>query len=151
MAVEDSCVCAVVIHQQHVLFVRQAPGQALAGQWSIPWGLVEEGEAPEDAARRETHEESGVTPAIDGLLGVQNLPPAGWIGIIFACHVVSGEPQPDGIETDQVAFFSAEDIRAAGKRIEPWCRWLALRVLQRQGTLIPEALETPYAPLKAFL
>lgn len=32
--------------------------------WSIPKGLVEDGEEPEDAARRETEEETGVRPGV---------------------------------------------------------------------------------------
>lgn len=33
------------------------------GVWTIPKGIIEEGEAPEDAAQREFHEETGFTPA----------------------------------------------------------------------------------------
>jgi ADP-ribose pyrophosphatase YjhB (NUDIX family) len=44
------CVGAVVLHEQRILFIRQAKGHSLAGQWSIPWGIVDEGEAPENAA-----------------------------------------------------------------------------------------------------
>jgi 8-oxo-dGTP pyrophosphatase MutT (NUDIX family) len=58
------CAGAVVLHEGRVLFIRQAPGHSLAGRWSIPWGLVDEGETPEDAALRETLEESGVSAAL---------------------------------------------------------------------------------------
>ena len=86
------CVGAVVLREKSALFVRQAEGQSLAGQWSIPWGVVDNDEAPEAAALRETYEESGIKAEIDGLLGIQNLPGAGWLGIVFLCHHVEGEP-----------------------------------------------------------
>lgn len=145
------CVVTVVIHEQRILFVRQAKGQSLAGQWSIPWGLVDEGEAPEDAALRETREESGITAAIDGLLGIQNLPTPGWLGIIFACHAEAGDPMPDGVETDRAAYFSAEEILSCTEPFEPWCKWLALRVLNGTYRIIAEEPGTPYAPRKAYL
>lgn len=142
---------AVVLHEQRILFIRQAKGHSLAGQWSIPWGLVDEGEMPEDAALRETVEESGITAAVDGLLGIQNLLSPGWIGVIFACHAVAGEPTSDGVETDRTAFFSLEEILSFAEPFEPWCKWLALRVLSGKCSVIPEELGTPYAPRKAFL
>ena len=145
------CVGAVVLHEQRILFVRQGQGHSLVGQWSIPWGLVDEGETPEDAVRRETVEESGITAEVDGLLGVQNLRSPGWIGIIFQCHSVAGEPTSDGVETDRAAYFSMEEILSFTDPFEPWCQWLALRVLSGKCNLIPEVPGTPYNPCKAFL
>ena len=52
------------------MFVRQAQDQSLARQWSIPWGMVEEGEAMEDATQCETREEGGIIPVGDSLLGI---------------------------------------------------------------------------------
>lgn len=145
------CVGAVVLHEQRILLIRQAKGHSLAGQWSIPWGLVDEGESPENAVLRETVEESGVTVVVDGLLGIQNLPSPGWIGIIFACHALTGEPKPDGVETDRAAYFSLEEILSFSEPFEPWCQWLAVRVLSGKCRVIPEEPGAPYAPHKAFL
>ena len=63
------CVGAVVLRGEHVLLVRQAEGHSLAGQWSIPWGFVDPGEFPHEAALREIYEESGINAEIEGLLG----------------------------------------------------------------------------------
>ena len=145
------CVGTVVLHQQRVLFVRQAEGHSLAGLWTIPWGLVDENESPEAAALRETVEESGITAAIDGLLGIQNLTKPGWIGIIFACHAVAGDLVPDGVETDRAVYFSLEELVSTDEPFEPWCKWLALRVLRGEAFFIPEHPDTPYAPSKGFL
>ena len=145
------CVGAVVVYEQRILLIRQAEGQSLAGQWGIPWGFIDEGETPEDAARRETVEESGITAVVDGLLGIQNLSSPGWLGIIFSCHPIHGKPVPDGEETDRAAYFSLDDILSFTEPFEPWCKWLALRVLSGQCYVIHEAVGTPYAPRKAFL
>jgi 8-oxo-dGTP pyrophosphatase MutT (NUDIX family) len=43
-----------------ILLLKRAAGSALAGQWFLPGGMVEHGELPEDGARRELLEESGL-------------------------------------------------------------------------------------------
>jgi ADP-ribose pyrophosphatase YjhB (NUDIX family) len=145
------CVGAVVLRAGRVLFVRQAQGQSLAGQWSIPWGVVDNDESPEEAALRETIEESGIKAEIDGLLGIQNLPGAGWLGIAFLCHHVEGEPASDGVETDRAAYFTLEEMDAFDETFEPWCEWLARRVLSGEYTVTPYEPNNPYQPRGAFL
>jgi 8-oxo-dGTP diphosphatase len=145
------CVGAVVQNHNKILFIRQAKGHSLAGQWSMPWGLVDDLETPEDAALRETYEESGISAEIEGLLGIQNLPTPGWLGIIFACHHAGGEPHPDGVETDRAAYLSLEEIVAFEEPFEPWCRWLAGRILSGRYKATPCLPNNPYAPRKAFL
>ena len=145
------CVGAVVLQAKSVLFVRQAKGQSLAGQWSIPWGVVDNEEAPEAAAVRETYEESGIKAEIDGLLGIQNLPGAGWLGIVFLCHPIEGEPAPDGVETDRVEYFTVEEMEAFDEPFEPWCEWLARRVLTGKYTVTHYEPNNPYQPKGAFL
>ena len=51
-----------------ILLLKRAEGSALAGQWFLPGGVVERGELPEDGARRELREESGLE--IDGELEI---------------------------------------------------------------------------------
>jgi len=145
------CVGTVVLQGQRVLFIRQAEGHSLAGQWSIPWGIVDDGEPPEDAALRETYEESGIKAEIDGLLGIQNLRTPGWLGIAFVCHHIEGEPCSDGVETDRAAYFSLEEMDSFEEPFEPWCEWLARRVLTGEYTVIPYEPNNPYHPRGAFL
>jgi len=145
------CVGAVVLDGERALFVHQAKGASLEGQWSIPWGVVDPGESPDTAALRETLEEGGVTARMEGLLGVQNLPRAGWIGIVFLSRHVGGTPVSDGgVETDKASYFSLEEMDALDEPIEPWCEWVVRRVLRGEHRVIPEA-DNPYHPRLAFL
>jgi 8-oxo-dGTP diphosphatase len=146
------CVGGVVLHEGRILLVRQAQGHALQGQWTIPWGFLDPGESPDAAAVREIIEEAGVEAEIEGLLGIQNLPDPwdGWLAIIFQCRHVKGSPKPDGgRETDQAGYFSLNDI--SNLEVEPWCDWLAKRVLTGRQMLIAPETSNPYFPKIAFL
>jgi len=145
------CVGAVVLQNEKVLFIHQAPGQSLEGQWSIPWGFIEADETPDDAALRETLEEGGVTATIEGLLGFQNLQPAGWFGMVFLCRHLSGEPHADGVETDRARYMGLADFDHSEDSISPWCEWLARRVLAGEYTLVKEAADTRSKSGRAFL
>ncbi|MDH5508536.1 MAG: NUDIX domain-containing protein [Anaerolineae bacterium] len=145
------CVGTVVLQGDRVLLVRQAEGHPLAGQWSIPWGLVDADEAPEAAALRETQEEAGIQAEIEGLLGLQNLSTDGWIALIFLCRHAAGEPTDDGgVETDAAGYFSLEEMEKLGEPIETWCAWLVRRVLAGDYTLVPPQPHNPYHPRLAF-
>jgi ADP-ribose pyrophosphatase YjhB (NUDIX family) len=151
-----ACAGAVVLgdassHGERVLWVRQAQGHSLAGQWSIPWGLVDSDEPPEAAALRETLEEGGIVAEVEGLLGVQSLRREGWVAFVFLCRYASGTPTPDGgVETDGAAFFALEEMDGFDEPFEPWCAWLVRRVLEGTYHLIPPEPENPYRPRLAF-
>ena len=146
------CVGAVVSKDDQVLLVRQAKGHPLEGQWSIPWGYVDEDEFPDVAACRETLEESGVEAEILGLIGIQELHDQGWVAIVFHCRYVQGAPSADhNGETDRAGFFSLDEIDLFEDPIEPWCEWIARRVLEGKHIVIPMDADNPYTPLKSFL
>jgi ADP-ribose pyrophosphatase YjhB (NUDIX family) len=145
------CVGAVVLWEDKALFIRQAQGQSLAGRWSIPWGFVEAEEAPEDAALRETLEESGVRASIEGFLGFQNLKQEGWIGMVFLCRHVSGEPRADGVETDDARYLGLDDFEKLADPVNRWCEWVAKRVLAGNYTLVEESPDIPEGMNRAFL
>lgn len=145
------CVGGVVLDGQRVLLVRHAFGHRLAGQWSIPWGIVDDGETPSDAVLRETREESGVVAAIEGFMGLQELPEQGGIGLIFLCRHVSGDPTPDGFEVDGARFFSLDEMDSLTEPIEPWCEWLVRRVLSGRYRAVPQEPDNPYHPKLAYL
>jgi len=145
------CAGTAVLHNDKILLIRQAQGTSLAGQWSIPWGVVEPGEMPDEAALRETLEEGGVTAVITGLLGQQNFAWENMIALIYLCRHVSGEPQDDGgRETDAAAYFSLDEVEALAEPVEPWCAWLIRRVLRGNYYLIPLEPDNPQRPKTAF-
>jgi len=132
------CIGAVVKSGPRVLLVRQAAGHSLAGQWTIPWGRLDQGESPTAAAVREVLEESHVVAEVEGLLGMQELPAPweGWVALIFQCSHASGDPRPDGHETDAARYFSASEFEALTEPTEPWSAWLVRRVFA--GKAIPK-------------
>jgi 8-oxo-dGTP diphosphatase len=141
------CVGAVVKHGERILLVRQSRGHALEGQWTVPWGRLDDGESPTAAALREVREEAGVDALIEGLLGVQELPTpwSGWIAVVYLCRHVDGAPHPGDPETDAAAYYSSEELDRLGEPLEPWSNWLIRRVFEGRFTL---TLPDPSNPLQ---
>jgi 8-oxo-dGTP diphosphatase len=54
----------------NVLLVRAAPHLTVAGQWFLPGGGLDHGEAPADGLRREFREETGLDIDVGALLGI---------------------------------------------------------------------------------
>jgi ADP-ribose pyrophosphatase YjhB (NUDIX family) len=155
------CIGSVVLQENQVLLVRQTYGDTAKGKWSIPWGFVQ-GDTPDTyndpshkAAIRETFEEAGITAEIEGLLGIQHadLSKEGFprVYLLYLCRHLSGEPQPDNVETDQAAYFSLQELKNRRAEVLPFCYWLAARVLEGNYTLIPPSADNPYSPNVAFL
>jgi 8-oxo-dGTP pyrophosphatase MutT (NUDIX family) len=89
---------------------RNAKLRAHAGQWAIPGGRVDEGEAPVDTARRELQEELALTLPHDALLGCLD-DYATRSGYVITPFVFWGgadpamEPQPDEVlSVHRIAF-----------------------------------------------
>jgi ADP-ribose pyrophosphatase YjhB (NUDIX family) len=85
--------------------------------WELPGGKLREGESPEDGARREILEETGLEVHVGDLVGRYHrsgfLPHTAWV---YRCHVRSGEPTPSP-ETPRVEWF---DIGNLPDTIFPW-------------------------------
>lgn len=152
------CVGTVVLHEHKVLLIREAQGH-FRGVWGIPWGYVEgtknDGtlDTPEMAAVRETLEEAMVQTRIVGLLGIQNhASQAGdaRLYIIFLGDHVSGEPKPDGVETDRAMYLSLDDINRWPEPIDAFVKWVVTRVLTGEFTMIPPQTVNPYTPCLGF-
>jgi 8-oxo-dGTP diphosphatase len=79
-------------------------------RYTFPGGAVEPGESPLDAVVRETREETGVTVAIEHLVGLYRLVD-GLTVSVFRCIVTDGEPAaPEGWEIDEVGWFGPSEI-----------------------------------------
>ena len=76
-----------------ILILERAAG-AMIGFWSLPSGLLDAGESPEDGARRELFEESGLRPAGSlTLVAVTGFHVYGHdaIRLVYAAHAADGE------------------------------------------------------------
>jgi 8-oxo-dGTP diphosphatase len=147
------CVGAVVRQTDKILLVRQSLGHSLEGQWTIPWGQIENGESATVAALREVAEEAGVVAQVEGLLGIQELPEPwlGMIGVLFLCTHTDGAPVPDMQETDAARFFQIDQLDAIAESIEPLSAWLVRRVLTNDFKLLEMNESGPFAPSPTYL
>ncbi len=109
-------VSALVFRQGSVLLVkrRDEPSRRL---WSPPGGSVEVGETVEDAAARETLEETGVVVRPDRVVDVRDIilrEESGrvrwhYVLMAVACEWVSGEPFP-ATDADNARFIPLTEL-----------------------------------------
>jgi 8-oxo-dGTP diphosphatase len=107
---EAKVAVAVIAHVGRVLLVRRrVPEGALV--WQFPGGEVEPGQSPEQAAVRETLEETGLKVEVASLIGQRVHPKTGREMSYTACVVVDGEAHvADEDELDAVAWVRLEEI-----------------------------------------
>jgi ADP-ribose pyrophosphatase YjhB (NUDIX family) len=106
---------AVIIDNGGVLLVKRGH-PPLAGEWSIPGGVLELGETLREAAIREAQEETCLTVEPADLLGVYDRvlrDDAGrtlyhFVLIDFLCRLVSGEAQAAD-DADEVRWFTLNE------------------------------------------
>jgi ADP-ribose pyrophosphatase YjhB (NUDIX family) len=117
-----SCpVCGVIHYQRHsivagcipiwgdrVLLCRRAI-EPFIGSWTIPAGYVEIGETLEEAAARETREETGAIASTLELFAVYNLPMFSEVYTLFLAQVESAA-HACGDETQVIGWFARNEI-----------------------------------------
>src|SRR5688572_23002427 len=99
----------VVERDGGVLLVRLNYGPR-DGRWALPGGLVENDENLEEAARRETLEETGFEVAVDGLLATWMRPGFPILVVIYRAHIVAGELRVAPDEASEAAFFAKAEL-----------------------------------------
>jgi 8-oxo-dGTP diphosphatase len=106
---------AVIIDGPRVVLVKRAHAP-LAGEWSIPGGVLEIGELLRQAAIREAVEETGLIVETGELLGVfdrillnKDRIEYHYVLIDFLCRPVSGDLCP-GSDAAEVRWFTADEV-----------------------------------------
>ena len=82
------------------------PGRGL---WGLPAGFMEWEETVEQAAIRETSEETGLLVAPTSLVGVYSYPDRGLVLVVFAADIVGGELGSSD-ECESVGFFQPDSL-----------------------------------------
>lgn len=94
----------VVLNDQNELLLIKGPRRG----WEMPGGQVEEGESLEEAAIRETKEESGIDVEVLKFCGIFQNVERSICNTLFLCKAVGGEPRtsPESLE---VGFFPIQE------------------------------------------
>ncbi len=121
----DLAGCAVVISNLSggVLLLRHSYGPKV---WALPGGGIGRGEDPEAAARREVHEEIGITLGKMQELSVSHEVVSGskHTAYLYAA-ITDARPKPDKREVIEARFFPSHSLpeplgRITRARIEVW-------------------------------
>jgi 8-oxo-dGTP diphosphatase len=101
---------AVIVQDRRVLLVRRRVAEGTLS-WQFPAGAIEPGEVPEDAAVRETGEETGLSVKAVRLLGARVHPATGRAMSYTACEVLAGTAVVgDAEEIDAVRWAGAAEL-----------------------------------------
>ncbi|MEU3299678.1 NUDIX hydrolase [Streptomyces sp. NPDC006678] len=110
-AEERPCIAAaIVVHEERVLMVRRRISEGQLS-WQFPAGEAEPGETREEAAVRETSEETGLEVAAVRLLGERIHPKTGRLMSYTACEVTGGTAYvADTEELAELAWVALGEI-----------------------------------------
>lgn len=98
----------VTLFEKQIVLAKRAisPGY---GKWVIPGGFVDRGETLEEAAIRETLEETNLQVRLTGLLNAYSYPGRAVVIVAYLADAVAGVPKACD-ETLEVGLFSYEGI-----------------------------------------
>jgi 8-oxo-dGTP diphosphatase len=108
----------VFITQDDTVLLVERAGDPAKGTWALPAGFVEPDEHPQDAAKRETREETGLEIEIVELLDVLHRPdPNGLADIVIAYAArVRGGTLTAGDDAAAVGWYRKGNLPVIGFR-----------------------------------
>ncbi len=106
MQKESSSTVILDESHEHILLILREDFRV----WALPGGGLETGETPEDAAIRETYEESGYEVKIDKYIGSYHRPQFHDVRYIFRGCVIGGRALESGPETLEVNWYPVEKL-----------------------------------------
>jgi mutator protein MutT len=109
---------AIIVHSGKVVLVKRGHAP-LAGEWSIPGGVLEVGETMREGVIREAREETGLMVEPLDLLGVfdrlmrddKGQVLYHYVLVDFQCRVVSGDLKAAG-DADEAQWFTSQEVTA---------------------------------------
>jgi len=90
-----------------ILLVRQSYGRQY---WSLPGGVMEQGESVEEAAIREVKEEAGLDVRLRRLVGLYTNPEENALVVTFEGEIIGGTLRPGAEEILDCAFFPFDGL-----------------------------------------
>jgi 8-oxo-dGTP diphosphatase len=119
--------------EETILLAKQGYGHQF---WSLPGGMLEEGESIDQVAIREVKEKTGLDIRLGKLIGIYSKPSEGALAMTFEGQVVGGELRADH-EIIEVCYFPLanlpENIREhLRQRVEDFQANLPTTVLRTQ-------------------
>jgi len=114
-SIKTSVVACIIDDQERVLLTRRCI-EPFCGQWVMPGGKVDHGEALLQALHREVQEEVGITIHIEGLLDVYEHLSVGdrndhYVILYYRAHPLSGELAPDSAEVAEASWVPAGRLK----------------------------------------
>ena len=108
---------AILVRDGEVLIVKRGAEPGL-GRWSVPGGAVELGESIEDAIKRETVEETGLTVSPSKLVGYHEYVGRDadrsirfhYVIVYWQCEYVEGEAEPSS-DVDETEWVDFEELK----------------------------------------
>jgi ADP-ribose pyrophosphatase YjhB (NUDIX family) len=104
-------VAVCIVEQDNILLIRRKINP-MQGLWAMPAGFMDYDEAPEEAARREALEETGLEVQIDRLLDIFHTPNDGGLANIVIVYraSINGGTMAANDDAEAVAWFDRENV-----------------------------------------
>jgi len=110
--------------------------------WGLPGGNLEPGETPEQAAIRETKEETGYDVVLEGLAGVYLRPQMNDQRHVYRARITGGQALESGPETRAVRWFPVQNLP---NKITPLLKEIVLGTLSTPNQPFEKTQRMPWA------